>query len=31
LGGCSTPNDEKGEDSKINGLIQVAGWRWPGW
>ncbi len=21
LGGCSTPNDEKGEDFKINGLI----------
>jgi hypothetical protein len=21
LGGCNTPNDEKGEDSKINGLI----------
>lgn len=22
LGGCSTPNDEKREDFKINGLIQ---------
>jgi hypothetical protein len=21
LGGCSTPNDEKGKESKINGLI----------
>jgi hypothetical protein len=26
LGGCNTPNDEKGEDSKINGLIQSQKW-----
>jgi hypothetical protein len=26
LGGCNTPIDEKGEDSKINGLIQSQKW-----
>jgi hypothetical protein len=26
LSGCNTPNDEKGEDSKINGLIQSQKW-----
>jgi hypothetical protein len=26
LSGCSTPNDEKGEDSKINGLIKSQKW-----
>jgi hypothetical protein len=26
LGGCNTPNDEKGEDFNINGLIQSQKW-----
>jgi len=26
LGGCNTPNDEKGEESKINGMIQSQKW-----
>lgn len=26
LGGCGTPNNEKGEDSRINGLIQSQKW-----
>jgi hypothetical protein len=26
LGGCGTPNDEKGEDSRINGLTQSQKW-----
>jgi len=26
LGGCGTPNDEKDEDSRINGLIQSQKW-----
>jgi hypothetical protein len=26
LGGCNTPNDEKGEESIINGQIQSHKW-----